>query len=251
MTQELDDKAPLLDHLIELRRRLTYSVVAVIVASFSCFAFAEDIFAFLVAPLHQVVGGNSKMIFTGLHEAFFTYMKVSFYAGLFLAMPVILWQLWIFVAPGLYRNEKKVFLPFLVMTPVLFFFGATLAYAFVFPLVFKYFLSFSTPSIESLPSVREYLDLVLSLLFAFGIVFEMPVGLLLLIRVGFLSTEYLVAKRKYFIVLAFIIAAILVPPDPFSQVMAAIPLIILYEISIVIGRLFEKDRAKTQAQGDL
>ncbi|MBF0414231.1 MAG: twin-arginine translocase subunit TatC [Magnetococcales bacterium] len=251
MTQELDDKAPLLDHLIELRRRLTYSVVAVMVGFFGCYAFAEEVFGFLVAPLRQITGSNSKMIFTGLHEAFFTYMKVSFYAGLFLAVPVILWQLWIFVAPGLYRNEKRVFLPFLVMTPVLFFFGATLAYVFIFPLIFKYFLSFSTTSIESLPSVREYLDLVLSLLFAFGIVFEMPVGLLLLVRVGFLSTASLVAKRKYFIVLAFIIAGLLVPPDPFSQVMAAIPLIILYEISIVIGRFLEKDRIAAQAKGDL
>ncbi|MBF0423099.1 MAG: twin-arginine translocase subunit TatC [Magnetococcales bacterium] len=248
MTQELDDKAPLLDHLIELRRRLTYSVVAIMVGFFACYAFAEEVFAFLVAPLKSVAGSHSKMIFTGLHEAFFTYMKVSFYAGLFLTAPFVLWQLWIFIAPGLYKNEKKVFLPFLVMTPVLFFTGATLAYTLVFPLVFKYFLSFSTPSMESLPSVREYLDLVLSLLFAFGIVFEMPVGLLLLIKVRLLSTKALVAKRKYFIVLAFIIAGLLVPPDPFSQVMAAIPLIILYEASIMIGRLLEKDQVEAEVR---
>ncbi|MBF0107588.1 MAG: twin-arginine translocase subunit TatC [Magnetococcales bacterium] len=250
MTQEFDDKAPLLDHLIELRRRIANSVLAILVGFILCYSFAEDVFAFLVAPLRQIIGPDAKMIYTGLHEAFFTYMKVSFYAGLFLAIPVILSQVWLFVAPGLYKHEKQFFMPFLVITPILFFIGGGLAYYFVFPLAFKFFLSFASPGIEALPSLKEYLSLVMTMIFSFGLVFELPVAILLLIKAGTVSTTALVAKRKYFIVFAFIAGGILTPPDPFSQIMLAIPILLLYEISIILGRHLEKKRAVAESLGE-
>lgn len=244
MTKDLNDKAPLLEHLIELRRRLSISVLAILVGIFFCYGFSEEVFAFLVQPLRDVMGPDAKMIYTSLHEAFFTYIKVSSYAGLFLAVPVILTQFWLFVAPGLYQHEKEAFLPFLVMTPVLFFCGAGLAYKFVFPLAFKFFLSFASSSIEALPSLKEYLSLVVTLIFAFGLVFELPVALLLMIKAGFISTAGLVAKRKYSIVLAFVVAGILTPPDPFSQTFLAIPILAMYEISIILGRRMEANRKR-------
>ena len=226
------------------------AVLAILFGFLACYGFAEEIFTFLVMPLREVLGPDAKMIYTGLHEAFFTYVKVSFFAGLFLAFPVILAQFWLFVAPGLYKHEKQVFLPFLIITPVLFFIGGALAYKFVFPLAFKFFLGFVTPTIEALPSLKEYLSLVIKLIFAFGLVFELPVGLLLLIKAGVISTAGLVAKRKYNIVLAFVAAAILTPPDPFTQIFLAIPIMMMYEISILIGRRFEKNRALAEAQAE-
>jgi sec-independent protein translocase protein TatC len=250
MTTESNDaqKAPLVEHLIELRNRLMISVLAILIGFLACYGFAEELFTFLVLPLRKILGPDAKMIYTGLHEAFFTYIKVSFFAGLFLSFPVILAQFWLFVAPGLYKHEKQVFLPFLIITPVLFFLGGALAYQFVFPLAFKFFLGFVTPTIEALPSLKEYLSLVIKLIFAFGLVFELPVGLLLLIKAGAISTAGLVAKRKYNIVVAFVAAAILTPPDPFTQVFLAIPIMFMYEISIIIGRRFEKNRAAAEAR---
>ncbi len=247
---DADKKAPLVEHLIELRNRLLISVLAILVAFLACYGFAEDIYGFLVLPLRKVMGPDAKMIFTGLHEAFFTYIKVSFFAGLFISFPVILTQFWLFVAPGLYKHEKAVFLPFLIITPILFFLGGALAYQFVFPLAFKFFLGFVTPTIEALPSLKEYLSLVIKLIFAFGLVFELPVGILLLIKAGAISTAGLVAKRKSNIVLAFVGAAILTPPDPFTQVFLAIPIMLMYEVSIFIGRRFEKRRAEAEAAAE-
>jgi sec-independent protein translocase protein TatC len=244
-------KAPLLEHLIELRNRLMVSVLAILIGFLACYGFAEELFHFLVVPLRKILGPDAKMIYTGLHEAFFTYVKVSFFAGLFLAFPVILSQFWMFVAPGLYKHEKQVFLPFLIITPILFFLGGALAYQFVFPLAFKFFLGFVTPTIEALPSLKEYLSLVIKLIFAFGLVFELPIGLLLLIKAGAISTKGLAEKRKYNIVLAFVAAAILTPPDPFTQVFLAIPIMLMYEISIIIGRRFEKKRAQAEAEAEL
>ncbi|MBF0445406.1 MAG: twin-arginine translocase subunit TatC [Magnetococcales bacterium] len=252
MTMESSEsqKAPLVEHLIELRNRLIVSVLAILIGFLACYGFAEELFTFLVIPLRKVLGPDAKMIYTGLHEAFFTYIKVSFFAGLFLSFPVILSQFWLFVAPGLYKHEKQIFLPFLIITPILFFLGGALAYQFVFPLAFKFFLGFVTPTIEALPSLKEYLSLVIKLIFAFGLVFELPVGLLLLIKAGAISTAGLVAKRKYNIVLAFVAAAILTPPDPFTQVFLAIPIMLMYEISIVIGRRFEANRARAEAEAE-
>lgn len=242
MTEQLAEKAPLLEHLIELRNRLMISVLAVLVGFLVCYAFSEDIFLFLVRPLRKILGPDARMIFTGLHEAFLTYMKVAFFAGLFLAVPVILIQFWKFVAPGLYDHERKVFLPFLIVTPILFFLGGGLAYQFIFPLAFQFFLGFSSESIEALPSISQYLSLVITLVFAFGLVSELPVGLLLLIKMGILRTEALVAKRRYTIVGAFVVAAILTPPDPFSQIFLALPMMAMYEISIIFGRRIERNR---------
>jgi sec-independent protein translocase protein TatC len=242
-----DEKAPLLDHLIELRQRLLHAVLSILAGFILCYAFSEELFIFLVHPLREIIGPNAKMIYTGLHEAFFTYLKLAFFGGLFLSSPLVLGQLWLFVAPGLYQHEKRAMMPFLILTPLLFFAGGAFAYAFVFPVVFKFFLTFTSDTIEALPTLREYLGLVMKLMFAFGLAFEIPVALLLLVRVGLVSTATLVHKRRFAIVLAFILGAILTPPDPITQVMLAVPIMGLYELSILGGRLIERGRAK-QAQ---
>ncbi|MBF0185523.1 MAG: twin-arginine translocase subunit TatC [Magnetococcales bacterium] len=243
-----DGKMPLLEHLIELRNRLLISVLAILVGFFVCYIFSEPIFEFLVRPLRKILGPDARMIYTGLHEAFFTYMKVAFFAGLFLAVPVILTQFWRFVAPGLYEDERKAFLPFLVLTPVLFFLGGGLAYEYVFPLAFQFFLGFATPTIEALPSISSYLSLVITLIFAFGLVAELPLGLLLLIKAEIVSTAWLVEKRRYSIVAVFVVAAILTPPDPFSQIFLALPMMAMYEISILLGRRIEQKRSRSEEE---
>ena len=242
---------PLLDHLIELRTRLMHSVIAILVLFFVCYYFSLDIYNFLVAPLADVLeemGGQRRLIFTALHEAFFTYIKVSFFAALFLSFPFIAIQIWMFIAPGLYKNEKKAFAPFLIATPILFFMGGALVYYFVFPLAWKFFLSFeSVGGSGALPiqleaKVDQYLSLVMQLIFAFGLCFELPVVMTLLGRVGIVTSKGMREKRKYAIVLAFVAAAILTPPDVISQIGLALPTMVLYEISIISVRIVEKKR---------
>jgi sec-independent protein translocase protein TatC len=233
----LNEKAmPLLDHLIELRGRLLKSFIAIIVLFFVCYYFAPDLYDFLVAPLADVLeemGGQRRLIFTALHEAFFTYIKVAFFAALFLAFPFIAIQVWMFIAPGLYKTEKHAFAPFLVATPILFFMGGALVYYFIFPLAWKFFLSFeSVGGAGALPiqleaKVDQYLSLVMRLIFAFGICFELPVVMTLLARVGMVSSKGMAEKRKYAIVLAFVAAAILTPPDVISQIGLALPTMVL------------------------
>lgn len=246
-------RAPLLDHLIELRTRLLRSVVAFAICFVIAFTQADRIFDFLVQPLVHAFGhGMGRLIYTRLYEAFFVKIRVAGFAAICLAFPIIANQLWAFVAPGLYRRERNAFLPFLIATPLLFTCGAALAYFVVMPVAFHFFLSFQAPASEAgiaqeaLPAMGEYLDLVMSLILAFGVAFLLPVLLMLLERAGLVTRRQLIAGRRYAVVAAFILAAVMTPPDLWSQFALAIPLILLYELSI-IGIWFTERRRAAQA----
>jgi len=246
----IDDKPmPLLDHLVELRQRLIWSAVAFLGCFMVAYYFSSEIYYFLAEPLAKVLRdqGNPDphLIYTQLYEAFFTKIKVAFFGGAFISFPVVAIQIWLFVAPGLYRSEKRALLPFLVATPVLFLLGAALAYYFVFPFAWRFFASFQSDQgggglpIELLPKVGEYLDLVMKLIFAFGITFQLPVALTLLAKVGITTSAQLKRFRRYAYVGMFVIAAVLAPPDVITQTGLALPLIALYEISILSAKWVE------------
>ena len=244
--KDIDEtQAPLLEHLVELRGRLLRAVAALAVAFFVCLYFAKDILAFLVQPLLDA--GQNKLIFTKLYGQFFVELKVALWAAFFVSFPVIANQLWAFIAPGLYAKEKKAFLPFLLATPLLFTAGGALAYYVVMPTAFHWFLGFQgNPggvAIEALPNSEDYLGLVMQFILAFGLSFLLPVLLLLLNIAGIVSRAQLVKARRYMIVLAFVIAAVATPPDVISQLMLAIPLWGLFEISLLIMRFMEKKAA--------
>ena len=251
MNDENEKKASFIEHLTELRSRFIKSIVYLFLFFVVCYFFSENIYAFLVTPYADAVkddGLNRRMIFTALHETFITYLKVSFFAAMFITSPLILTQIWKFVAPGLYKNEKKALLPYLIATPALFLLGGMLVYYLIMPLAIKFFLSFETAAqLNNLPiqleaKVNEYLSLIMRLIFAFGISFQLPVFLSLLARVGFIDSEYLKKRRKYVIVIIFAVAAILTPPDPITQIGLGIPLLILYELSILSVSVIEKKK---------
>lgn len=233
-----ESKLPFTTHLEELRRRLIYAVVAIVLGAIIAFLFAKQLFYFLAQPLVKILPANQPMIFTALTEAFFTYFKVALLAGFFLASPVVFYQLWKFIAPGLYEHEKKFVIPFVIFATLFFILGGAFAYYIVFPFGFKFFLGFSTDYLKLLPKMSEYFSLSLKLIFAFGIVFEMPVITFFLAKMGVLNGEMLSSKRRYAIVLVFVVAALLTPPDVGTQLLMAGPLILLYEVSVWVARIF-------------
>jgi len=243
---------PITQHLIELRKRLLIVFLAMMSGTAVCYAFVDYIYGFLVHPLTVSMGeGDSqRLIYTGLTEAFFTYVKVSFFAGIFITFPILLMQIWRFIAPGLYDNEKRAFLPFLIATPALFFLGGACVYYVVLPLAWPFFLSFqSSGDVTGLPiqleaRVSEYLDLVMTLIFAFGLCFQLPVLLTLMGKVGLVSSKWLAAQRKYAVIVTFLVAAFLTPPDVLSQILLAIPILALYELSILLVRNVENKKEK-------
>ena len=253
MKNDNSEKSGFISHLVELRQRLINSFIFLFSFFVVCYFFSEEIYSFLVQPYADAVKDdnvNRRLIFTALQETFLTYLRVSFFAALFFSSPIILMQIWKFVAPGLYKNEKKAILPYLIATPILFLFGGMLVYYLIMPLAIKFFLSFEASSINSaLPiqleaKVNEYLSLVMKLIFAFGLSFQLPVMLSLLARVGFIDSVFLKERRKYVVVIIFVAAAILTPPDPITQIGLAIPLLILYELSIFSVKIIEKRRNK-------
>jgi len=253
MKNDNSEKSGFISHLVELRQRLINSFIFLFSFFVVCYFFSEEIYSFLVQPYADAVKDdnvNRRLIFTALQETFLTYLRVSFFAALFFSSPIILMQIWKFVAPGLYKNEKKAILPYLIATPILFLFGGMLVYYLIMPLAIKFFLSFEASSINSaLPiqleaKVNEYLSLVMKLIFAFGLSFQLPVILSLLARVGFVDSVFLKERRKYVVVIIFVAAAILTPPDPITQIGLAIPLLILYELSIFSVKIIEKRKNK-------
>ena len=248
--KDLDEtRAPLMEHLIELRRRLLWSFAALAGAFGLCLYFARPIFAFLVQPLLRA--GQGRIIYTDIFEAFFAEIKVAFFAAIMLAFPIMASQLWQFVAPGLYAKEKRAFFPFLIMTPLLFMSGAALAYYVAMPLALHFLLGYQGNlggiRQEALPAVGNYLSFVTKFLFGFGVAFLLPVLLMLLERAGIVTRLQLKAGRRYAIVGAFAIAAVLTPPDVFSQLLLAVPLVLLYELALIAIWFTERKRAREQA----
>lgn len=247
-------RAPLIEHIIEFRQRLMYSALAFMLGFGVCFYYAEAIYAYLVAPLAEAYPQEEarRMIYTGLAEAFLTYVKVGLFGGLFLSFPVIAFQLYRFIAPGLYRKEKRVMLPFLLAAPILFVMGSALAYYFVFPMAWKFFIGFESQGGNgALPvileaRVSEYLSLTMHILIAFGLAFQLPVVLTLLARAGFVNPAMLAKGRKYALIAIVTVAAVLTPPDVFSQIGLSIPLYLLYELSILSSRWMEQPEEDIQ-----
>tara|TARA_B100000287_G_scaffold197404_1_gene186520 strand:+ start:211 stop:981 length:771 start_codon:yes stop_codon:yes gene_type:complete len=242
-----------ISHLAELRKRLINSFIFLIIFFIGCYFFAEHIYGFLVEPFAKAVqndGSQRRLIFTALQETFLTYLKVSFFTAFFITCPFILMQIWKFIAPGLYKHEKIAILPYLVLTPILFFLGGMLVYYLVMPLAIKFFLSFESSGLSTnLPiqleaKVNEYLSLIMKLIFAFGISFQLPVVLSLLARIGIVDSLFLKERRKYVVVIIFAAAALLTPPDPITQIGLAIPLLILYELSIFSVKFIENKNLK-------
>lgn len=245
---ETETKSPFTEHLGELRDRLVRSFIAVGVGFAGAYAFKEKLFQILTAPLVTAMeaDGNARMIFTGLPEAFFTYLKVSLLAGIMAATPVLFYEFWMFVSPGLYRNEKKYMLPVVLLSIFFFALGSSFGYFIVFPYGFQFFLGFATDTIQAMPSMKEYLSFASKMLLAFGLVFELPLVLTFMARMGLVTVPFLKKNRKYALLLFFVGAALITPPDVITQVMMALPLMILYEISILGARIFGRKEPADQ-----
>ena len=249
MNNKIEKSGSFVSHLSELRKRLIRSFLFLLFTFIVCYIFSAEIYGFLVKPYSNVIIESNldrRLIFTALHEAFLTYLKVALFAAFFITSPIFLSQIWKFVAPGLYKNEKQALLPYLIVTPLLFIVGGMLVYYLIMPLAIKFFLSFeSQGDIGSIPiqleaKVNEYLSLIMRLIFAFGISFQLPVVLSLLARIGVVDSNYLKTRRKYVVVIIFAVAAILTPPDPITQIGLALPLLFLYELSILTVKMIEK-----------
>lgn len=237
-----EDKLPVTDHLEELRRRLIKCLLAVAVGFVLSYSFSKQLFDFLTWPLIQAMPADGKLIYTSLQEAFITYLKISFFAGIFIATPVIFYQIWKFVMPGLYEGERRYVLPFVITACIFFLMGASFAFFVAFPFGFRFFLGFTTERIQALPSMKEYLSLCMSLLLAFGITFELPVVMFFLARMGIVNHHALRRYRKYAILIISIVAAVLTPPDILSMTMLGIPLYLLFELSVVVAYFFGKKK---------
>jgi len=235
-----DEKSTFTSHLEELRKRIIICIIAVAIGFLVSYSFSEWIFIFLVKPLKEELPTDSLLIFTALPEAFLVYLKLAFFTGIFLSSPVILWEIWCFVAPGLYDNEKKYAYPFVILSTLFFVSGVSFGYFIVFPIAFKFFMGYGSELIKPLPSVKEYLSFSCKMLLAFGIVFELPLFVLFLAKIGLVNERMLRSKRKFAILGIFIAAAVLTPPDIASQILMAVPLIVLYEISILVAKVFGK-----------
>ena len=250
MTDEKFEEMSLIGHLTELRKRLLWSFLYILIIFIFCFYYADELFSFLAKPLVELLDTDNGQgfIYTALQEAFFTELKIAFFFALFFAFPLIAIQIWRFIAPGLYKNEKKAFLPYLIATPILFFAGGSMVYYVISPLAWSFFLSYQNIGSSTGVPIRleakmgEYLSLMMRFIFAFGLAFQLPVVLSLMARVGIVTHHSLKKFRKYAIVIAFLAAAFLTPPDPFSQISLALPIIILYEVSIYIAKLIQKKK---------
>ena len=243
-----DQKMPLTAHLEELRRRLIVSLIALAVGFGISYAFKEKLFFYFARPLEKQLPKGSALQYIGIPEAFFTYLKLSLFSGLVIALPVILYELWRFVAPGLYEREKRYFVPFVLFSMIFFLGGASFCYFIVFPFVFQFFMSFSGGSLVAMPAIQQYLSFAIRLLIAFGLVFEMPIFFFFLGRIGLVSYKGLARQRRIAIVVVFIAAAILTPPDVVSQLMLAGPLLILFELSLQIVRITGKRPAEEEEE---
>lgn len=233
-----EDKQPFTSHLDELRTRMIRAFIAVGVGFFISYGFKEQLFQILTAPLIQAMDAGDKLVFTGLPEAFFTYLKVAFLSGIMLATPVIAFEFWMFVTPGLYQKEKKLLIPVIFLSTLFFLGGSLFGYFVVFPFGFKFFLGFASDTIQALPSMKEYLGFASKMLLAFGLVFELPLVITCMARLGLVSVDFLKKNRKYALLLFFVGSAILTPPDVVTQIMMAFPLMALYEISIIGAKVF-------------
>ncbi|MEW5734693.1 MAG: twin-arginine translocase subunit TatC [Thermodesulfobacteriota bacterium] len=246
---EDDARMTLIEHLEELRLRLMYSLIAVAVGFVICYAFRERIFVLLARPLFSAMK-NDKLIFTSLTEPFFVYLKAAGVGGVMLALPVILYQVWRFVAPGLYAKERRLVLPLVFLSTLFFLGGASFGYFVVFPMGFSVLLNFAGSHMEALPSVKEYFSLAVLMLFAFGLIFELPLVIVAFVRFGLVSVTSLRKNRKYAILAFFIVGAILTPPDPLSQVAMAVPLCVLYELSILFAVFFERKKKREEEEAE-